>query len=536
MPFARNALTALSVAAGYFACAVLGTLLSVPPSGFAIIWPATAFLISVMLILPPARWGWCAAGIVPVHFLLAGLLQPSAPLVVVATQVAGNLSLAAATVLAVRRWIAPQASFDTFRSVSLFIVIAGLAVPAVVNALVLSIHLATGWIDDLGTSWLQWMIAGVFPTITLPPLFVLARDRNLPGGLDVAHSARVELALLALPLFVLTFIALGGGVDTRHWPALFLTPFPFLLWAAVRLGVGGTCIALLVLAGAAITQALRSQGPFAAYSPMADVVSLQAFLITVSVPLILLAALMDDRRRVQSEADELRERLTHLREDERRRIAQELHDSTAQHVAAASLYLMQLKDDVAPDLRGLVEKTMQSFREAATEIRTFSYLLHPPQLRDEGLCAVLRQYLPGFERRTGVRTTLRISPLADRLPHDHQHALLRIAQESLGNVHRHARATTVSVSLRCIAGRTHLTIRDDGVGIKPEAGARLGERFRLGVGIPAMTSRVRQLGGRIDVSRRGRGTTVHVAIPREPPRPEKRGAAPARRASKRGED
>jgi len=243
------------------------------------------------------------------------------------------------------------------------------------------------------------------------------------------------------------------------------------------------------------------------------VISLQAFLITVSIPLILLAALMDDRRLVQREADDLRDRLASLRDDERRRIAQELHDSTAQHLVAAILNLMHLKTKISNGMLGLVDDILLSLREASTEIRTFSYLLNPPQLESDGLGEVLRQYVPGFERRTGVRTSLRVTPLANELPIEHQHALLRIAQESLGNVHRHARASTVSVSLRCIAGRAHLIVRDDGVGIESVESEYLTERLRLGVGIPAMAARVRQLGGRIDVSGRRKGTTVHVAIP-----------------------
>ena len=429
-------------------------------------------------------------------------------------------------------------------------------------------------------------------------------------------------------------------MNASNWPALFLTPFPLLLWAAVRLGVGGSCVALLTLAAALIAQALLHQGPFAAHSSIEDVISLQAYLVTISIPLLLLAALMDERRRTaellrqsetriqvaaaatetglwqwdeaaqqlwltencdamlglrlaktatpfafldavhpedrprvrdaiesallpgaapstaefrlsadgetrwfslgthsaggtagaplridgvlrdvtervdaQLEADQLRGQLEHLQDEERRRIAEELHDSTGQHLAAANLNLSSLKARVSGKEQTIIDEIMQSVREATTEIRTFSYLLHPPELRDEGLCTVLEQYVPGFGRRTGLITSLRIHPVADRLPASHQHALLRITQESLGNVHRHAEATRASVTLRCVSGNVHLLVHDDGRGIGAEAGQRSGGRLRLGVGIPAMTARARLLGGRMDVHSRSRGTTVHVAIP-----------------------
>ncbi|HEY5711727.1 MAG TPA: MASE1 domain-containing protein [Allosphingosinicella sp.] len=636
----RDGLILLGAAVGYYGCAVIGTLLSVPPSGFAVIWPATAFLISLLLILPPRQWWLVVAGVVPTHFFLAATFQPEAPLIVVLTQIAGNCALAAATVAALRATIGSRHLFDSFASVLKFILVAGLAVPALVNALAIAVHLATGWTDGFWLAWRQWMIAGIFPTVTLPPLLVLAWEGRLTGERSGAARAGLELAMLAALLFGLSYVAFGNRLDTAHWPALFLAPFPFLLWAAVRLGVGGTAFALIVLAVATVARALGHQGPFAAQSSADDVLSLQAFLATSSIPLILLAALVDERRRAaelrrqsearlqvaasstdtglwqwdeqaqylwltgncramfglsddtgftpfsfldaahpddrtalaaaieaalmggdaqapvefrlcsdgetrwfvlytctdlddagkparvsgvfrdvsdrveaQLEADDLRQRLLCMQDDERRRIAEELHDSTAQHLVAANLNLFHVKAKVAPELQPLVDEVLQSVREAATEIRTFSYLLHPPQLGNEGLSRVLRHYVPGFERRTGVRTSLRVSPVANQLPPDHQHAMLRIVQESLGNVHRHARATRVSVCVRCIAGNVHLVVRDDGEGIGSEAGERLGERLRLGVGIPAMTARVRQMGGRIDVNNRFTGTTIHVAVP-----------------------
>ena len=511
--FAREAMTALIVAAGYLACAVIGTVLSVPPDSFAIIWPATPFLIGVALLLPTNRWWPCVATIVPTHFALAAMFQPDAPPIVVATQIGGNLALAAATVFAAHRTIGKSLRFDTFASVSMFMLVAGLAVPAVVNTLILGVHFATGWTDDIWVSWVQWMVALVFPTITIPPLMVLLAHRDLTGRTVAPRRAALELAVVSAAMFAIGFLALGDTVDVVHWPAWYLVPLPPLLWAAVRLGVGGTCVALLVLAGAIIAQALRLQGPFTAISPTADVVSLQVFLITVSIPLVLLAALMDDRRKAQLEADELRGRFDRLQEDERRRIAQELHDSTAQHLVAASLNCMHLKSQVPAEQQRLADEVLVSLREASTEVRAFSYLLNPPHLEREGLSAVLKVYVPTFERRTGIEASLRICECADDLPLERQHALLRIAQESLGNVHRHARASAVKVVLRCVSGNVHLVIRDNGVGIAPTASERLGERLGFGLGLIGMTTRVSELGGRIEVGSRHGGTTVHVAVP-----------------------
>lgn len=100
------------------------------------------------------------------------------------------------------------------------------------------------------------------------------------------------------------------------------------------------------------------------------------------------------------------------------------------------------------------------------EIRTFTFLLQPPELEDEALSAVLHRYLDGFRRRTAIQTSLRISPLADRLPPEQRRTVLRVVQESLANIHRTAGASNVSVDVRCIGGRLHLVINDDGRGGK----------------------------------------------------------------------
>jgi signal transduction histidine kinase len=161
---------------------------------------------------------------------------------------------------------------------------------------------------------------------------------------------------------------------------------------------------------------------------------------------------------------------------------------------------------------GLIDEIQKSIREATSEIRTFTYLLRPPQLEDEGLCTVSRQYLLGFARRTGLQVAIRLNPHADELPPSDRRAILRIIQESLANVHRHADATRVSVDLRCIGGGVHLLVRDNGAGI-PVLNGKNVEHAPLGVGLPGMAMRVRQLGGKLAVSSGAQGTTIHASIP-----------------------
>jgi signal transduction histidine kinase len=218
---------------------------------------------------------------------------------------------------------------------------------------------------------------------------------------------------------------------------------------------------------------------------------------------------------VRRELDATAERLLRSQEEERRRIGAELHDSTTQHLTAAGLGLTQIQLLVPdnPDLAAVLERTAVSLAEAQREIRAFSYLLFPPSLDRDGLASTVRHFVQGFARRAGLNLVCKVDDAADGADPPVQRAILRIVQEALTNVHRHARATRVSVTIQADGPNLKLRITDNGVGLPMTKDDALPE---LGVGIPSMLSRVRQLGG--DVSLRGnrRGTTVLASIPLHP--------------------
>jgi signal transduction histidine kinase len=218
---------------------------------------------------------------------------------------------------------------------------------------------------------------------------------------------------------------------------------------------------------------------------------------------------------MRRELDATAERLLSLQEEERRMIGAELHDSTTQHLTAAGLSLAQVQR-LAPDepaLAAAVERGMASLTEAQREIRAFSYLLFPPSLDQDGLASTMRHFVQGFARRTGLKLACKISDAADGAAPPVQRAILRVVQEALTNVYRHARATRVSVTIQVGGPNLKLRISDDGIGLSVTADNALPE---LGVGIPGMRSRVRQLGGDVSLKGSRRGTTVLASIPLHP--------------------
>lgn len=220
---------------------------------------------------------------------------------------------------------------------------------------------------------------------------------------------------------------------------------------------------------------------------------------------------MTDIANARQDVREIATRLLSLQDEERRRIASDLHDATGQHIIAAELALMLIENAAGdrPGVRDTVTDMRVSLAEAQKEIRTLSYLLYPPQLRAKGFEATLRDFVEGFTHRTGLQARMRISGEVEALPIEIQGMVLRVVQEALVNVHRHAEARSVTVILQCGAGDLGLHIADDGKGLR----TRNSESTVLGVGILGMEARIRQFGGVMTISGNRRGTTIRANVP-----------------------
>jgi PAS domain S-box-containing protein len=227
---------------------------------------------------------------------------------------------------------------------------------------------------------------------------------------------------------------------------------------------------------------------------------------------------MTERRRAEEAVRELSGRLLRLQDEERRRMARELHDSTAQTLSALSLNLALVKQRAGSffDARASksFEEALHLADQASREIRTFSYLLHPPMLDEAGLPYALRWYVDGFVDRTKIQVDLEASEDLGRLPSDVETALFRIVQECLTNIHRHSGSRTARIQVRHEDHQVRLEVADTGKGL-PEGFFQEGNGrpATLGVGIRGMHERVRQLGGWIEVKSGQPGTIVEVALP-----------------------
>ena len=166
-------------------------------------------------------------------------------------------------------------------------------------------------------------------------------------------------------------------------------------------------------------------------------------------------------------AAELDLRLLSLQEEVQQRIASDLHDSTCQHLIAASLNVMRLRRAISDNgsAEKLLDDTDASIDQAQREIRAFTYLLHPQNLLTDGLKITIEQFVGGFAARTSLKTSLEIAPEVDKLSYERQRAVLRVIQEALANVFRHAQATQVKVAMEATDAHFKLRVTDNGRGM-----------------------------------------------------------------------
>jgi PAS domain S-box-containing protein len=215
---------------------------------------------------------------------------------------------------------------------------------------------------------------------------------------------------------------------------------------------------------------------------------------------------------------ELSVRLLRVQDDERRRIARDLHDGTGQSLALLCMNLSAIEAEARRlDSRlaqGLAEN-VACVRQISSDLRTLSYLLHPPLLDEMGLESALRWYIDGFAQRSGIQVQLEFPEGSGRLSEDLEIAIFRVVQECLTNVHRHSGSATATIRLCRSSGKAVLEVTDEGKGIAAEMMSQISSAGASGVGLRGIRERIKDFGGDLEVSSggEGKGTAVRMVVP-----------------------
>ena len=221
-----------------------------------------------------------------------------------------------------------------------------------------------------------------------------------------------------------------------------------------------------------------------------------------------------ERNRAERDLRNLSAKVLRIQDEERRRIARDLHDGVGQTLAGALMALSQASSSPQPlpaDRQSGLRDTEDLLQQAIREVRTVSHLLHPPLLDESGLLSAVRWYAEGFSKRSGLKLTLEFDEPTSRFGRDVETGLFRIIQEALTNVHRHSRAEAVNIKITSASGRLTLSIQDDGEGI-PQDALQM-SNGRQGVGLSSMRERSALLGGTFAVEKNSCGTLIVVSVP-----------------------
>jgi signal transduction histidine kinase/integral membrane sensor domain MASE1 len=296
----RPAALAAAVAVAYYVGALVGLALTVPPMSPSVLWPPNAILTVTLLLAPPRRWGLYLLAALPAHLAVQfGTLWPTG---LVLALFLTNCSEALLAAVVVRRFAGRgPAVFYSLRTVMIFIVGAGFLAPALSSFLDAAVvTLLRG--DSYWLVWRTRFFANVLTALTLVPALVMVlREWSWPDR--ETRRKMLEAAVLWLGLGVVGWSVFEEPTGASQFDVLLTIPLafivPFLVWAAVRLGPTGTSLSLLTVEALAVRGGVSGRGPFAILPPVENVLSLQIVLIVLAVPLMCLAALIEERRRAQ---------------------------------------------------------------------------------------------------------------------------------------------------------------------------------------------------------------------------------------------
>ncbi|MGN7838707.1 histidine kinase [Stenotrophomonas sp. 22385] len=461
-----------------------------------VLWVPGPLLLGWLLFTPRNQWRRCllaaCAGTV-----LSLLLVPLSALPRLLASL-GEFTMAAVVAWLLLRWRGERAALEDYRDLTLFLLLACVLLP-LCGAWWYALALG-GRGDALEPAAMREfaLTSSVSYLLLVPALVNLARILDAPERRHGWHWRNAGLALVLMAVLVMLWtVDWQDGVVT---PLLTLAPIPLLVWTLIVFGIAGASMTLLAVAVLGMQLGLESMGPFGFWTPERNLLTGQAWTLCTGLALLFLGALSEQKlsnriklQRAYARLGEVTGRMLVVQEEERTRIARDLHDDVNQSLAAISIRLSTLRNHIPPAERPSVVELQDQLLSVSNDIRAISHELHPSILRFTGLASAL----DAFCIKRNARGRLRVRCSIEDAPHlddEQELSLFRIVQEAVNNVDKHAQASVADV-LVCVRGQNVvLRVDDDGVGI-------LDSRLRRtpGLGLISMEERARLLAGTLHV-------------------------------------
>jgi signal transduction histidine kinase len=511
------------VAVAYYVGARVGFLFVSPAVPQSVLWLPNSILLAVLLVTPPRTWPSSLIAAFPAQLAVA--LHNGAPLLTMSLLFVTNSADAALGAILWRASSRGDLRLEGLRPMLTFLVLGAAVPPLVLSFADAGITVLTGWGSDYWLAYGTRVRTNVLTNAMLVPaaLALLGADRDALW--QQSRARYLEATALLLGLIATTWLAFSWRGETTSAGAISYLPLPFLLWAAVRFGVGVTAATTLVLAYITIWITVRGFDGAEMDLRFGLVPTLQLQLLAVTVPVLCLAAVVVERERAASalrasqraldrsvaRLRDLGGRLLRAEEAERTRVARELHDDVSQRLAALGIALSSMKRRLAdnPALRDDVEALQQQAMAVADGIRTLSHELHPAVLRHAGLLPAIRELVTQFDRRESMHAELIAEGRAVAVSPEVMLCVYRVTQEALRNAARHSGVAEAKVQLVVTDRAVELTISDEGSGFDEDEARRRG-----GLGLTSIDERVRLVGGTVDLTTSpGHGTRIAVRVP-----------------------
>ena len=499
---ARTALLAFLVIVVSYLAARLGATMVVSSLGLSVLWPPSALLAAAMLLVPRRNW------LVLVPAGLAGAAVENLQLGF--TLGATGLFFLANTIEFLIFGLGLGYSFNgvprlnSLKALGKYCFFAAFLAP-LVGALI-GANASSG---SYTVNWRIWFFSDMLAFLTLAPAILSWASAGRVWIHRSVHSV-VEAAALLCTLAVLGYLVLLAPWKTL--PSALYSFVPLLLWAALRFGSLGVSTSMIVISFLSIWGAMHGHGPFTGPEPMRNVLSLQLFLIFAAIPFMALAAVVEERASARLVEKELSRRLISAQEQERIRIARELHDDVCQRLATLSL---KIEKAAKYDGHGQVsvaeqlEQIWQHCSSLAGDVQAISHELHPSILENLGLTTAVKSYCREVAQQNGVVVELSDSTLSGSLPQDVSLSVFRVVQEAVGNAVKYSGQKHIKVCLQENSGQLELEVSDQGVGFDVR-----NKRNSEGLGLVSMAERISQVNGTFIIdSQLNEGTRIRARVP-----------------------
>lgn len=496
----------------YFVAGKLGqATTSIRSSNLGPVWPAYGIALAAFLKYGAAVW----PAVTTSAFLVA--ISAVTPLAALGQSI-GATTGALAGALLLRRFPDFDPTLAKLRD-ALALIVVGAFGSALISSLIGSFSLYATGIQPyrgIGSAWLIYWLGDSTGALLVTPLAF-----TLVELLQVGSRRRVvELLTLVLLLTGACVVVFG---DLPMFPIrlhiLAFAVLPFVMWGAISFGIGGASLSLFLIASLATVLTAFGSGPFTENTPFVNAVLLDVVFAVLAVSGLTLAAVIAERKRVQTDRDEQRDvetalsgvnrKLIEAQEEERRRIGRELHDDIGQQLAVLANRMTLVSDGQLASANLTARELRAGMEKLATDVQALSRELHSPRVTLLGIAVSTGLFCSEFARQHGVVVTCDIHDVPDGLNAAASLCLYRVLQEALHNAFKHSGQQRFDVALWGTPGAVHLKVRDHGRGFDLSAA-----RMTAGIGLVTMRERVNLVGGLFTVtSTPQHGTTVLASVP-----------------------